>query len=314
MGGKTVNENLWNASLSTMWAMTNFSTMQEFCLAAHRMGFAGIELNHQVDSRMLAGLDLSHCQVTSIHEPCPADIRMDDLKSKDWLISAEDEHNRREGVIAVQRSIDLAASLGVKAIIVHAGNVCADWETEKKLYEEFKAGHARTTEYRILKDLLIQERKALAPSRMAAVKKSLLELLDICRPLGIRLGLENRYHYMDIPLIDELDELLALGEPEELGFWFDAGHAQTLDRLGFTPYKEWLERYSKRIVGVHLHDAVGISDHRAPGSGEINFDQVQKFIPEGAVITLEIRPSTTAEQVISSLQFLVETGCIEVRQ
>jgi hypothetical protein len=59
---------------------------------------------------------------------------------------------------------------------------------------------------------------------------------------------------------------------------------------------------------------VGISDHRCPGRGEIDFYQIQKFIPEGAVITLEIRPSTTAKQVKNSLHFLVETGCIKVRQ
>ena len=44
------------------------------------MGFAHIELNHQIDSTMLAGIELDHFHFSSIHEPCPADISVDTLK------------------------------------------------------------------------------------------------------------------------------------------------------------------------------------------------------------------------------------------
>ena len=88
---------------------------------------------------------------------------------------------------------------------------------------------------------------------------------------GIRLGLENRYHYMDIPTPDELEQLLELAGPDRLGFIYDVGHAQALDRLGFFPHEEWLKRFASRMIGAHLHDVIGVNDHHAPGLGEIDF-------------------------------------------
>ena len=93
----------WNASLSTMWAKKNFPNLGDFFQAARRMGFAHIELNHQVDSAMLAGIEMDHYVFSSLHEPCPADVSLDTLKARDWLISAADEENRRQGVAAVRR-------------------------------------------------------------------------------------------------------------------------------------------------------------------------------------------------------------------
>jgi sugar phosphate isomerase/epimerase len=81
----------------------------------------------------------------------------------------------------------------------------------------------------------------------------------------VRLGVENRYHHMDLPSLDEMGELLGLADADRLGFLYDVGHAQTLDRLGFYSHEEWLKRYGSRIIGVHLHDALGVEDHRMPG-------------------------------------------------
>ena len=101
---------VYDASLSTMWALKNFPTLADFFEAARRMGFARIELNHKVTTLMLAGIDLSRYQFSSVHEPCPADISEDELKKRDWLISSTDEACRIEGVKAIKRSIDIATS------------------------------------------------------------------------------------------------------------------------------------------------------------------------------------------------------------
>lgn len=125
------------------------------------------------------------------------------------------------------------------------------------------------------------------------------------------MGLENRYHYMDILTLDEMKFLLELAGPEQLGFWYDVGHAQTLDRLGFFPHEEWLKRYAGRIVGIHLHDVVGINDHDASGNGEVDFARIAGFLPADAIHTLELKSSITTEQVKKSLRFLAHKGCIQ---
>ncbi len=209
----------WDASLSTMWARRNFPSLGDFFQAARRMGFAHIELNHQIDSTMLAGIELDHFHFSSIHEPCPADISVDTLKASDWLISSTDEEKRRQGVQAVRRSIDLAHQLGVDVIVVHSGNVQNDLSLENRLRSLYDAGLTGSAEYQALKAEMERLRLAQAGPRLAAAKKSLAELLEYAAPFGIRLGLENRYHYMDIPILDELEQLLELGAPEQLRFY-----------------------------------------------------------------------------------------------
>jgi FMN phosphatase YigB (HAD superfamily) len=102
---------LYNISLSTMWGVNKFADLGDFFLAAPRLGFASVELNHRVSPSMLEGVDLKQIPITSIHEPCPAVISADTLKREDLLISSPNEERRREGVNSIRRSIDLAKEL-----------------------------------------------------------------------------------------------------------------------------------------------------------------------------------------------------------
>jgi sugar phosphate isomerase/epimerase len=139
----------------------------------------------------------------------------------------------------------------------------------------------------------------------------LRELIQYASRYHIRLGLENRYHYLDIPGLDEMQALLELGDSVQLGFWYDVGHAQALSHLGFYPHEAWLKRFSARIVGVHLHDVRGITDHLSPGSGEVDFSMVASYLPPQAIRTLELQPNNTPAQVQAGLQYLREKGCIK---
>jgi sugar phosphate isomerase/epimerase len=141
--------------------------------------------------------------------------------------------------------------------------------------------------------------------------RSISELLKYAAGTGICLGIENRYHYYEIPSPDELGELLNLADPTRLGFIYDVGHAQVLSRLGFYAYDEWLTRYWTRIVAVHLHDVKGIQDHQLPGQGDVDFDLVGKYLPKGVLRTSEFQGHHTQEQVQESLLFLQQHGCIE---
>jgi FMN phosphatase YigB (HAD superfamily)/sugar phosphate isomerase/epimerase len=301
---------LYDASLSTMWGMKKFSAFGDFLLAAPRLGFAGVELNHQVTPGMLAEIDLNCCRFTSIHEPCPAVISAHVLKKQDLLISSPDEERRREGVNSIKRSIDLARQLGSQAVVVHCGQIQADWTVERELCSLFDKGQVGSPEYLELKSRYEAQRAVLVDPYLVAVRKSLLELLDYAAPLGVRIGIENRFHYSDIPTQDEMEGILAMASPDQLGFIYDVGHAQTQDRLGFYPHEGWLLRYANRMIGVHLHDVVGIHDHRAPGLGEVDFRMVAAYLPGNAFRTIEVLSSNTPEQITAGMRILVDTGCV----
>jgi FMN phosphatase YigB (HAD superfamily)/sugar phosphate isomerase/epimerase len=306
------NRPVYDISLSTMWGIKQFSAFSDFFLTASRLGFERVELNHQVSPSMLAGINLDGCVVSSIHEPCPAVIPARKMREQDLLISSTDEECRREGVNSIKRSIDLAKELHSKVIVVHAGQVQADWSFERKLHSLFNESLAGSPEYQELRDRLVKQRAALVGPHLYAVKKSLRELVEHAGRINIRLGIENRYHFYDIPSVDEMGEILELADPNLLGFIYDVGHAQTQDQLGFYPHESWLKSYASRMVGVHLHDVIGIHDHLAPGLGQVDFRMVASYLPQGAIRTLEVMNFNTPEQIRRGLKLLVDTGCVNL--
>jgi HAD superfamily hydrolase (TIGR01509 family) len=307
----TKSATVYKASLSTMWLKDNFATLPDFFEFARRTGFSHVELNHKINSEMLEGLEMAHYPVSSLHEPCPSDIPVPTLVKQDWLISSVDEEKRRKGVDAVRRSVDLAARMGVKMIVVHPGQTTMDAGLEKQLRALILGGKKGSDEFNAIKQQMVATRTELAPAAFTAVKKSITELLEYARPHKIRLGLENRYHYREIPSPDEMETLLSLGEPELLGVTFDVGHAEHLSRLGFYPYMEWLERFSSRIFETHLHDMRGIVDHFAPGMGEVDFAQLARYLPDTAIRTCEFIDTNSPEDVISGLRYLAQNGCVQ---
>ena len=297
---------VFDVALSTMWAVGRFPELTGFFDAGRRLGFARFELNHAINSAMLEGLSLDS-MIRSIHEPCPADPPMGVLKERNWLVSAPEEENRRQGVAAVRRSIDLAHKLGVGVVIVHPGRVDIDTHPESELMSLYHAGKADQPEYAQIKERLVAARAAQAETNMRSVRRSLVELAEYAARMGVRLGLENRYHYPEIPLPDELEDLLSLGCGEVVGYWHDVGHAQVLEHLGFGTHEEWLRRFGGprgRILGVHLHDVAGITDHQAAGKGQMDWEMVARYLPVGALRTCEFLASNSPEEVAAGARLL----------
>jgi sugar phosphate isomerase/epimerase len=299
-----------NAALSTMWGIGRFDNLNDFFRQGTEMGFSMFELNHKVTSQMLAEVEIKNWTIPVIHEPCPADINAQTLKDRDWLISSLDEANRIEGVRMIQRSIDLAHNLGSQAVVIHCGHIPGLREVEDALWALFRAGKSETLEYRVMRDGLLQSRTDKIPPILEAVQNSLAELVEYARPSGVRLGLENRYHISDFPGLDEMDTLLNLFHEKSVGYWYDVGHAHTLDRLGFYPHEAWLQKFGSRIMGVHFHDVKGLDDHFAPGLGEVNWDLVAPYLPKGIQHTLEVQNFNSPQHIKAGMQFLINKRCL----
>jgi sugar phosphate isomerase/epimerase len=294
-------------ALSTMWAVGRFPNLADFFTSGRQLGFTRFELNHAIDSAMLAGLTLDGL-ISGVHEPCPADISTAELSRRNWLISAPDEEDRQQGVLAMRRSIDLASTLGAPAVIVHPGRVDIDPALESDLVDLYKAGRFGQPEYLQAKAALMTARAAQARTNMQSVRRSLVELAGYAVQRGIRLGLENRFHYRDIPQPDEMEELLGLGLGDVVGYWHDIGHAQVLEHLGFAPHTEWLQRFAGRMVGIHLHDVVGATDHLPAGSGEVDWEMVSGYLPATALRTCEFHASASPQQVAAARAWLIDKG------
>jgi len=158
---------------------------------------------------------------------------------------------------------------------------------------------------------MVADRKSKVGPYLESVIKSMHEIIEYAKSVKMSIGLENRYRYYDIPLIDEMGLLLDLCHEPWYGFQYDMGHAQTLSALGLEKHEEWLKRYGNRIVAIHLHDVKGITDHQSPGLGDIDFEMVAKYIPEYAWRTLEVGPQVSQQELVDGMELLVAKGIVK---
>ena len=300
----------YRAALSTMWAFGRDAPFAEFFPTARSLGFTHQELNHGVTPTLLDSADPKDLRVASIHEPCPCPLSRVERIERGIQLTSLDEALRRQAVEYVRGSIRLAERLGVKAVVVHPGEIPIDTAPDRRL-KEFRAdGAIDGAEATDLRGQFAEARSAAAAGHLEALHRSLQELVLDAEATGVRLGMENRDHYHEVPLPDEMADLLAL-RPGVIEYWHDTGHGEILESLGFHPHEEWLERFASRMIGIHLHDFDGERDHIAPGLGRIDWLRIASRIPDNAVRTFEIRGFTTASQIRDAQELLCRAGCIE---
>jgi len=56
---------------------------------------------------------------------------------------------------------------------------------------------------------------------------------------------------------------------------------------------------------MHLHDALFTADHKAPGTGDIDFAPIIALAPPEALKVLELAPAATREEILTGV------GCLE---
>jgi sugar phosphate isomerase/epimerase len=297
-------------SLSTMWAKGRFSQMAEFAAKLRELGFTHVEPNRLVSPRMLAELLKTGVPISSIHSPCPTVLSSQGMDVDRLSLSSLDVSERMEAVSFARKTIDLAANVNARAIVLHMGEAPIDLSLQDRLHKLHDAGHAQTKKYGQIKERLVRQRASLARPYVDAAKKSLQELSKYTSQKGIMLGLETRFHFGEIPNTDEMAELLGEVSEGVAGYWHDTGHAEVQQELGFFSHEEWLSRFRDRIVGIHLHDIRGISDHHAPGKGNMNWEMIAKYLSRGVVKVCEIGEWNDEERMHGVVKFLQKKGIL----
>lgn len=301
---------LYDAALSTMWWSRATDTANDFCRKGKELGFARFELNHQITPEELETFDLDCYHVGSVHDPCPAVIPNKKLEQGDLQVTSLVEEKRCVGVDTLKRSIDLAFRLGSRLVVIHPGRVDGDHSLDNRLRELYRAGLKVSPEYQTLLKDVKADRLERGKPHLEALIRSLTEIVDFAKDSDLFLGLENRLHYYELPIFEEMEALLKEFQQPWVGWQLDVGHIQVHDQLGLMSFKQWLEAFSPRMVGVHLHDVKGILDHQIPGSGDVDFAWLAPYLPVFAIRTLEINNATPYEDFLPGLKLLEKTGCI----
>jgi len=186
---------------------------------------------------------------------------------------------------------------------LHLGRVLMD-TLSLELYSLLDAGLSGSDEYIRKRDEIRILRDRKKGKTLDMMLLSMDEIQDAAEKFNVNIGIENRYFFEECPNFDEMGVIFEKFGGGRIGYWHDAGHAQVQENLGFVTVKDLLSVCGKFLVGFHLHDVNGYSDHYVPGIGEVDFELLKEYMKKDTIKILEIHPRETEKDLMAGVDFL----------
>ncbi len=296
-------------ALSTSWLSDKTATVAELIAAFKNLGISEIELSYRMSEAMflqLKGpLKQSGLKVVSVHNYFPIPSVCGNVRGSGdlFLLSSSDTEERQKAIHYTSKTIQYAAEVGAEAVVLHCGLVEMNHELHK-LYQYFNSNQLLSEEAQIFIRKKVKERDNQKQAYLDNLLFSLEHLAPLAKKQGLMLGLENRYHYHELPGLDDFKLIFDTLKGAPIGYWHDTGHAHANEALGLIPRNALLQNYANRLIGVHLHDANGLDDHIPPGAGEIDIMTLKPFLEAETLRILEIKPGIPASEVLKGIRFI----------
>ncbi len=298
-------------ALSSFWARGRFRPRQFFEMGQN-LGFDCFEISGIRDDAFYAEVHPGDFDIVSLHDPAPcssgpAALGSTGLRRAGIVLASHDQERRHEAVSIAVRSIDVAADYGAQVVVLHLGWAGITSETAHRIKSLYLNGQIAGVNADKARSDFALERSRDHVERMQALTRSLDALVLHASRRGVRLGLENR-PICEMPDWAEMQEILTRFPCDTVGYWHDTGHAETPALLGLTPHAAWLQAFQSRLLGLHLHDVVGLESHYAPGTGVVDWARLAPLVSPGALRVLEIDGSVSPEDVRAGFQHLRSNG------
>jgi len=304
-------------SISTAWNVARHANAKNMVKEITSMGFKTMELNFTITKKMLIDIDKlvkeGKIKVVSLHNFCPIPDNLDiEQASPDYYsLSSTDETERKFAVKYTKNTIDSAALLGTSAVVVHAGYIDTK-ERIRSLAGLYEMGKKGTDEYNNYIKLMRVERDLNKQKHLDCLLKSLEEVNDHAEKKQVKIGIENRFYFREIPSLDEIGIILDRFPDSNIYYWHDVGHAQVSENLGLVSHIDFLNRYNKRLIGIHLHNVKGANDHRAILDGDFDFSILKPFIKKGILLVIESHFPATKKDMMQGRDYLENLFAKEV--
>ncbi|MFH0839734.1 MAG: TIM barrel protein [Candidatus Omnitrophota bacterium] len=264
------------------------------------MGVDSVELNFKLTKEMVDEVgrlvDEDFVKVASVHNfcPVPGSVAIKDASPDYYSLASLDTAERKMAVSQTKHTIDTACRLKAKAVVVHAGRLDIKDRTRElgKIIED-------GIDPKALISAMQEEREgALKKGYLDCLLESIKELLVYSKKAGIKIGLENRFYFRELPSIEDFDAIFDMFKDPDICYWHDTGHAQIYENLKLLRHEDYLNKFAHRLLGVHLHDVKGvIDDHNAPFTGDFDFSILKPFLNKNVIKNLEPHAAARREDI-----------------
>ena len=296
-------------SISTSYLVTSNVSGADIVRRLAALDISKVELGYRIDEEcyfdIREALDRSRLQVSSVHNffPIPASALNGKGGGDIFLLSHPAVQERCKAVQWTKRSIEQACAVGAQAVVLHCGRIEMNAECER-LYAFFRNRQINSPQAHNFIHKKLGEREKEKSVYLDNVLRSLEDLIPTAEQNDIILGLENRYHYHELPGPDEFEIIFEKFAGAPIGYWHDTGHAHAQESLGIIPADELLKRNHNNLVGMHIHDARGLDDHLPPGSGDIDFKKIGTRVGDDTLKVIELKLGTPDSEVASGINHL----------
>ncbi|PIQ85956.1 MAG: hypothetical protein COV73_05270 [Candidatus Omnitrophica bacterium CG11_big_fil_rev_8_21_14_0_20_43_6] len=296
-------------AISTSWNAFRFNEATGLLFEISQLGFGAVELSFNLTAELVDSLAEESLRlgvsIQSLHNYCPipAGFTSKQALPDCYSLASLDEQERALAVKYTKTSIDTAARLGAKAVVLHCGRVQIP-DFTRRLIDLYDRGLKDKPVFIKLKEKMIRQRARQAPAFLERALNSLDQLNAYAKMKGVFLGVETRFYHCEIPDISEIGVILKKFSNSRIYYWHDTGHAQLMENLGFAKHKDFLDLYGSSLIGVHLHDILGGRDHLAPLTGQLDFTLLKPYLKKDTLKVIEAHYPATALDLIKSRDFI----------
>ncbi len=272
------------------------------------LGFERAELSHGIRISLLPGIneavEAGEIKISSLHNFCPLPMGVNHAAPNLFMFSSTNPRERENAWRHTVKTIETAARLQAPAVVLHMGRIEMKEYTDR-LLEMIQNGQKESPKYTSLCEEVMEKREKKKEENMEHASQMLVRIADLADQHGIKLGIENRQALEEIPLDSDLDLFLLHFNRPAIGYWHDCGHAQIKENLGFIDHRLHLQSLAPRLLGMHIHDVEYPGrDHRAPGTGTIDFASLKPMIKPGHIKVFEFSPSLSTEEAVAGVAFI----------
>lgn len=297
-------------ALTTRWNAHRHTDGEALIEEILSMGFRHVELGYDTRIELIPGIQrmvkADAVRVDSLHNFCPVPMGVSRAHPEIYTLADPDRRERENGVRHTANTIRMAAELGARAVVCHAGNVPMKRGTHQ-LLEMWEQGKQFTPAYEKARAILQEDREKVGRRSLEDLFTSLEQLLPLLQETKVRLALEILPTWEAIPTELEFEAIFRRFPGGEIAYWHDIGHSQIRQNLGFINMERWLERLQNHMAGMHLHDVIPPGrDHVMPPRGSIDFARYTRFAKRDILRVIEPTTKTPREEILEAWRVLRE--------